>query len=87
MSEVIPFDSKSNSRLVSQPTPLLVSRDQARTMLGGISVSHLRRLIEAGELKPVFLNTSARRQRSGKRFFRISDLEALVEKYARRSAK
>jgi hypothetical protein len=86
MSEVIPFDARSKSKPVL-PTPLLVSRDQARAMLGEISVSHLRRLIKAGELKPVFLNTSAKPQRSGKLYFRTSDLDALVEKYAKRTAR
>lgn len=66
---------------------LLVSRDQAREMLGGISVSHLRRLMQAGELQPVFLNASPKRQRSGKLYFRYADLEALVDKYAKRAAK
>ncbi|MGY3496614.1 helix-turn-helix domain-containing protein [Bradyrhizobium sp. USDA 4502] len=65
---------------------LLVSRAQAQAMLGGISVSHLRRLIKAGELRPVFLNPSKAPQRSGKLFFRVNDLEALVEKYANRSS-
>jgi Helix-turn-helix domain len=86
MSEVIQFDSKSKSKSTA-PTPLLVSRDQARAMLGDISVSHLRRLIKAGELKPVFLNTSPTPQRSGKLYFRTGDLDALVEKYAKRAFK
>jgi hypothetical protein len=67
------------------PKPsLLVSRTQACAMLGDISVSHLRRLMKAGELQPVFLNTSANPRRSGKLFFLASDLEALVKKYAKR---
>lgn len=66
-------------------SPLLVSRAQACAMLGDISVSHLRRLIKAGELKPVFLNASATPRRSGKLYFRTRDLEALVEKYAKRA--
>lgn len=84
MSDVISVDFKSKP---AQPAPLLVSRDQARTMLGGISVSHLRRLIDAGELQPVFLNASAKPCRSGKRYFRVHDLEAFVEKYAKRASK
>ena len=84
MSDVVSVDFKQN---LSRPVPLLVSRSQACAMLGDISVSHLRRLIKAGELQPVFLNASATPRRSGKLYFRTSDLEALVEKYAKRSKK
>lgn len=66
---------------------LLVSRDRAREMLGGISVSNLRRLINAGEINPVFLNASSRPQRRGKLYFRRCDLAALVDKFAKRDAK
>ncbi|WP_404438047.1 helix-turn-helix domain-containing protein [Bradyrhizobium daqingense] len=83
MSRVIPLKSEARPTSAAR---LLVSRDQAREMLGGISVSHLRRLMEAGELQPVFLNASPKRQRSGKLYFRYADLEALVEKYAARTA-
>lgn len=83
MSDVITIDFKKT------PTQdrLLVSRTQACAMLGDISISHLRRLMKAGELKPVFLNTSAKPQRRGKLFFRTRDLEALVEKHAKRSVR
>lgn len=84
MQNVVSVDFKQNA---AHPPPLLVSGKQARSMLGGISVSHLRRLMKAGELKPVFLNTSAKPRRRGKLYFRTSDLEALVEKYAKRSAR
>ncbi|MCA6106116.1 helix-turn-helix domain-containing protein [Bradyrhizobium cenepequi] len=84
MSEVIPVDFRSPS---TSQIPLLVSRSQACAMLGGISISHLRRMMKAGELRPVFLNASATPQRSGKLYFRVSDLEALVEKYAKRAVK
>ncbi|WP_370187057.1 helix-turn-helix domain-containing protein [Bradyrhizobium elkanii] len=77
--------SISFTKPVTPQGPLLVSRAQAQAMLGGISVSHLRRLIKAGELRPVFLNPSRAPQRSGKLFFRVNDLEALVEKYASRA--
>ncbi|QHO73983.1 hypothetical protein ACH79_16440 [Bradyrhizobium sp. CCBAU 051011] len=83
MSDVISVDFKQNA---ARPAPLLVSRKQTCAMLGGISASHLRRLMKAGELEPVFLNPSAQPRRRGKLFFRTSDLEALVEKYAKRSA-
>ncbi|MCK1547181.1 helix-turn-helix domain-containing protein [Bradyrhizobium sp. 179] len=79
--------SVTTTNVSPSPRSLLVSRDQAREMLGGISVSHLRRLMQAGELQPVFLNASTKRQRSGKLYFRYADLEALVDKYAKRAAK
>lgn len=82
MANVTPI---SISKATSSQGLLLVSRAQAQAMLGGISVSHLRRLIKAGELRPVFLNPSKAPQRSGKLFFRVNDLEALVEKYASRA--
>lgn len=75
----------ANMSATTSAKPLLVSRNQARAMLGDISVSQLRRLMKAGELQPVFLNTSPKRQRSGKLYFRLGDLEALVAKYAARS--
>jgi hypothetical protein len=81
MPDVITVDFKPNP---SRPIALLVSRAQACAMLGDISVSHLRRLMKAGELRPIFLNTSPNPRRSGKLFFRTGDLEALVEKYAKR---
>ncbi|WP_408918133.1 hypothetical protein [Bradyrhizobium arachidis] len=40
--------------------------------------------MKAGEVKPIFLNASSRPQRNGKLYFRVTDLEALVEKYAKR---
>jgi hypothetical protein len=84
MPNVVSVDFKQSP---PRQMPLLVSRAQACSMLGDISVSHLRRLMKAGELQPVFLNTSANPRRSGKLFFRTSDLEALVEKYAKRGAR
>ncbi|MCK1391687.1 helix-turn-helix domain-containing protein [Bradyrhizobium sp. 1] len=82
MSEVIPLIHDAS---IPDHGPLLVSRDQAREMLGDISVTQLRRLLKAGEIKPVFLNASPRPQRSGgKLYFRVSDLNKLVEKFARR---
>ena len=84
MSDVISVDFKKSSPTQDR---LLVSRSQACAMLGDISVSHLRRLMKAGEPKPVFLNASATPQRNGKLYFRTRDLEALVEKYAKRASK
>jgi hypothetical protein len=78
--------SVDNSNSNSAPSnALLVSRSKACEMLGDISVSHLRRLIKAGELKPVFLNASAQPRRNGKLYFRTSAIEALVEKYEKHS--
>ncbi|OSI70972.1 hypothetical protein BSZ21_10195 [Bradyrhizobium canariense] len=82
MSDVIPLSK--NKSAPDRGRPLLVSGNQAREMLGGISLSHLRRLLKAGELRPVCLNMSSRPQRSGKLYFRLADLEALVDKYAKR---
>ncbi|MGY2849307.1 putative site-specific integrase-resolvase [Bradyrhizobium sp. USDA 4509] len=84
MSDVISINA---TKPVAPQGPLLVSRKAAQQMLGGISVSHLRRLMKAGEIHPVFLNSSRSPQRSGKLFFRVSDLEALVEKFAKHSVK
>ncbi|WP_420799270.1 helix-turn-helix domain-containing protein [Nitrobacter vulgaris] len=53
-------------------------------MLGGISVSHLRRLMDAGELRPFDMNTSPQPRKRGKLFFLVSDIEAFVERYAKR---
>ncbi|MEY9731733.1 hypothetical protein [Bradyrhizobium yuanmingense] len=83
MSEVVYIKPNKVSKV---SPPLLVSRDEARAILGGISLSHLRRLMQAGELQPVFLNPVQTRRRSGKLYFRYPDLEALVEKYAKRAA-
>jgi predicted site-specific integrase-resolvase len=86
MDQAMPNLVSADSNSISAPSnPLLVSRAKACEMLG-ISVSHLRRLIKAGELKPIFLNASAQPRRNGKLYFRTSAIEALVEKYEKRAA-
>jgi hypothetical protein len=77
MPNLVSVDFTSNA---TQSDPLLVSRKQACAMLGEISVSQLRRLIKAGELHPVFLNASSRPRRSGKLYFRTSELVSFVER-------
>jgi hypothetical protein len=64
---------------------LLVSRDQAREMLGGISLTHLRRLMKVGDIAPVDLTVSTRPTRRGKLYFRVTDLSELVDKRQDRS--
>ncbi|MCV0387132.1 MAG: helix-turn-helix domain-containing protein [Nitrobacter sp.] len=65
-------------------TPLVVSRAQACAMLGGISVSHLRRLMKAGELRPFDMNASSQPRKRGKLYFLVDDIAAFVERYAKR---
>lgn len=64
---------------------LLVSREHAREMLGGISVTQLRRLMDAGDISPVDLTTSKNPIRRGKLYFRVSDLIAFVDRRANRN--
>jgi hypothetical protein len=71
--------------IIDHDQPLLVSRARACEMLGGISRSHIQRLMDAGDLRPVDLNPSPRRCRRGKLYFRLTDIEALVERYANRT--
>jgi hypothetical protein len=71
--------------IIDHDQPLLVSRARACEMLGGISRSHMQRLMDAGELRPIDINASPQPRRRGKLYFRLSDIQALVERFAKRT--
>jgi hypothetical protein len=56
---------------------MLVSRDQARVILGGISYITVIRLEEAQRLRAIRLTPN----RKAKAFYRLADVEALAESY------
>lgn len=59
------------------PEPLLVSRKNAASMLGGVSVATIIRMELRGALIPVRLNPHSL---TSQVFYRMRDLKALVEK-------
>jgi hypothetical protein len=75
--------SESGLHIVPKSPPLdanqlIVSRKQACAMLGNISVSTLRRLMKAGRLHAVPINSSDKPRRSGKLYFDIDEVKALI---------
>lgn len=63
------------TRLSRPQNELLVSRKEAASRLGGVHVSTVIKLEQEGRLRPVRLTP-----RSGQVFYRVADLEQLVEK-------
>ncbi len=63
-------------RLVSEPVQtLLVNRQRAAAMLGGISTATLIRMEQAGRLKPIRLSGHA----TSVVFYRIEDIQKLAQ--------
>ena len=64
-----------HGRIPPSSDPLLYTREQVATLLGGISTATIRRMERAGRLRPIRLTG----RNTGQVFFKASDVHALVE--------